>query len=191
VTNNAPSAGNTLTFTATVTGTGAAAPSGSVNWSITGPASACNATSGPIASGNVSTYTCSIGSALAGTYNATASFEGDSQYGQAQGSGQATVSTQAAPASQTITFTAPASGSVGGSALLHPSASSGLAVSLSVDRTTTIGSCSLSGDTVHYLRTGSCVIDANQAGNADYSAAPQVQQSVQVSQAPGGHRGRG
>jgi maltoporin len=32
------------------------------------------------------------------------------------------------------------------------------------------------GNTVTYNKPGSCVIDANQAGNATYAAAPQVQQ---------------
>jgi Fibronectin type III domain len=86
----------------------------------------------------------------------------------------------AAVSTQTITFTAPASGSVNGSAPLTPTASSGLTVALSVDGATTNGACSLSGDTVHYLHPGSCVIDANQAGNADYAAATQVQQTIGV-----------
>jgi hypothetical protein len=46
---------------------------------------------------------------------------------------------------------------------------------LSVDPSTTyptLRSCSLSGDTVNYLHSGNCVIDANQAGNVDYQAAP-------------------
>jgi hypothetical protein len=33
---------------------------------------------------------------------------------------------------------------------------------------------------VNYLAAGSCVIDANQAGNATYAAAPQVQQTIPV-----------
>jgi hypothetical protein len=51
---------------------------------------------------------------------------------------------------------------------------------LSVDASTTNGS--LSG--VNYLNPGMCVIDANQAGDAEYLAAPRVQQSVLVSPVP-------
>jgi len=40
------------------------------------------------------------------------------------------------------------------------------------------------GTTVSYLAAGSCVIDANQAGDASYSAAPQVTQTIAVDQAP-------
>jgi hypothetical protein len=46
------------------------------------------------------------------------------------------------------------------------------------------GVCSVSGadgTTVSYLAAGSCVIDANQAGNANYEAAPQVPQTIAVS----------
>ena len=40
--------------------------------------------------------------------------------------------------------------------------------------------CSISGATVTFVAVGTCVIDANQAGNANYKAAPQVQQSFTV-----------
>jgi len=46
------------------------------------------------------------------------------------------------------------------------------------------GVCSVSGangTTVSYLAAGSCVIDANQAGNANYQAAPQVPRTITVS----------
>ena len=41
----------------------------------------------------------------------------------------------------------------------------------------------MSGDTVSYLAVGSCVIDASQAGDADYAAAPQVSQAIKVAYA--------
>jgi hypothetical protein len=34
--------------------------------------------------------------------------------------------------------------------------------------------------TVTYLAAGSCVVDANQAGNAKYAAAPEVQRTIKV-----------
>jgi hypothetical protein len=40
--------------------------------------------------------------------------------------------------------------------------------------------CSVSGSTVTFNEAGSCVIDANQAGNAKYQAAPKAQQTVTV-----------
>jgi len=46
------------------------------------------------------------------------------------------------------------------------------------------GVCSVSGadgTTVNYLGPGSCIVDASQAGNANYQAAPQVQRTITVS----------
>ncbi len=84
------------------------------------------------------------------------------------------------PASQTISFTAPESGTYADFDVLAPTASSGLDVTLSVDEATTNGSCSLTGFTVHYLHVGTCVIDANQEGNEGYTAAEQVQRTIVV-----------
>ncbi len=104
-----------------------------------------------------------------------------------------------AGASQTISFSAPSSGTVNGSAQLTATGGlSGNDVVFSVDGSSTVGSCSLSdqggspnaaGDgtgsaTVSYTGAGNCVIDANQAGNNSYHAAPQVQQTIVVSGGP-------
>jgi serine/threonine-protein kinase len=81
---------------------------------------------------------------------------------------------------QTISFTPPASGTVGGSATLSATGGgSGNPVVFSVD-SASAGVCSVSGSTVTYTAAGSCVIDANQAGNATYAAASQVQRTIQV-----------
>lgn len=56
-------------------------------------------------------------------------------------------------------------------------ASSGLAVVFS---STTPAVCSVSGNSVTLLATGTCTIAANQYGNAIYAAAPQVAQSFAV-----------
>jgi precorrin-3B methylase len=40
------------------------------------------------------------------------------------------------------------------------------------------------GQTVNYAAAGSCVIDANEAGNAGYTAAPQVTATITANQAP-------
>ena len=85
---------------------------------------------------------------------------------------------------QTITFTSPApTGAVVGGAGYTPTAtaSSGLAVTVSLDSTS--HGCSLSGGVVQFTAAGICVIDANQAGSAGYSKAPQVQQSISVTSA--------
>jgi hypothetical protein len=83
---------------------------------------------------------------------------------------------------QHITFTGPATGSAGGSATLSATGGgSGNPVVFSVDSSSGAGVCSVSGSTVSYLAAGSCVIDANQAGNANYLAAAQVQHTITVS----------
>src|ERR1019366_4059469 len=81
---------------------------------------------------------------------------------------------------QLIEFTSspPGSVTVGGSTYsVAAKASSGLPVSFSSG---TPSVCSLEGSTVSFSATGTCTIDANQAGNANYDAAPQAQQSFLV-----------
>jgi hypothetical protein len=56
---------------------------------------------------------------------------------------------------------------------------SGNPVIFTID-STTASVCSIKGATVTFNQPGTCVIDANQAGNARYQAAPQVQQMITV-----------
>src|ERR1019366_7222135 len=86
--------------------------------------------------------------------------------------------------SQTITFTSTApSGAVVGRPAYPVTATGGASgnpVTFSIDASSTSG-CALSGSTVTFAApAGTCVVDANQAGNTSYSAAPQVQQSFSV-----------
>ena len=94
----------------------------------------------------------------------------------------------AAPDAQTISFAQPAKAAVGGTRTLHATASSGLAVTFSVDAAThPAGACTLSGAhsaTVRYRQAGSCVIDAKQAGNSLFTAAPKVKRTIIVKPAP-------
>ncbi len=91
-------------------------------------------------------------------------------------------------ASQSISFSAPASGTVGGQATLSATGgASGNPVVFSLDTTSGAGVCGVSGTngtTVDYTAPGSCVIDANQEGNTDYSAALEVEGTVLVVAAP-------
>jgi hypothetical protein len=86
------------------------------------------------------------------------------------------------PRPQSISFPAPASGTVDiVEALSATGGGSGNPVTFSVDPASGAGVCTVSGATVSYTAVGSCVIDANQAGNATYAAAPQVQRTITVS----------
>lgn len=44
--------------------------------------------------------------------------------------------------------------------------------------------CSVTGSTISFLSVGTCVVNANQAGNGAYFAAPQQQQSFAVTAEP-------
>ena len=56
-------------------------------------------------------------------------------------------------------------------------------VVLSIDTSSGTGVCSISGSTVSFTGAGTCIVDANQAGDANYNSAPQVQQSFAVAKA--------
>jgi sugar lactone lactonase YvrE len=90
-------------------------------------------------------------------------------------------------APQAINFTQPTSPVVLSSGLTitltAAGGASGNAVVFTLDESST-ATGSISGNTVTITGAGNLVVDANQAGNADYSAAPQVQQTVLVNPPP-------
>jgi len=97
---------------------------------------------------------------------------------------QAATSTQVfaiSPNPQTITFAA-VSGNTYGAApfAISATSTSGLAVTAFSSATSSI--CTVSGSTVTLAGAGTCTLDANQAGNATYAAAPQVAMSFNVAQ---------
>jgi hypothetical protein len=83
--------------------------------------------------------------------------------------------------SQAITFstTAPSSAQVGGSYTPVATSTSGLTVAITLDASST--GCTLTGGTVNFSASGTCIIDANQPGSADYLPAAQMQQSFLIS----------
>ncbi len=89
-------------------------------------------------------------------------------------------------ATQTITFTNPAASEsvTFGVApiVLAATASSTLPVTFSIDSTSTAGAATLGADgvTLTIAAAGTVVIDANQAGNANYAAATQAQITITV-----------
>ena len=112
-----------------------------------------------------------------GAYTVTASFAGNASYGASSTSSSFNI----IPAIQNITFTtnAPASAPTNSSFTVAATASSGLPVSYSSS-----GECSNVGP--NYTMgsgTGTCTVIANQAGDADYVAAPTVTESASVTQA--------
>jgi hypothetical protein len=100
---------------------------------------------------------------------------GNGDYYAAPAAGQ---SFHVTPAAQTITFPTIPTKAFGAPVALSATASSGLAVSFA---STTPTVCTVSGTTATLVATGTCTINATQAGNVDYSAATPVSQSFTVS----------
>jgi hypothetical protein len=88
-----------------------------------------------------------------------------------------------AKGSQTITFTTlpPSNPAPGTTYDVGATATSGLAVAFTIDSKSTSGACTVSKTTVTFKKAGSCIVDAKQAGNTDWSAAPELQQDIAVS----------
>ena len=84
---------------------------------------------------------------------------------------------------QAITFTSlpPSPASVGESYTVETAGGGSTGpVTLSVDAATTSAACSITGSTVSFDHAGTCVIAADQAGDADYTAAPTATQQLAV-----------
>ncbi len=78
---------------------------------------------------------------------------------------------------QTIAFANPGPQSVGTKLTLSATATSGLPVTFA---STTPGVCTVAGSLASFLAAGTCTIDATQAGDSAYAAAPVVAQSFTV-----------
>jgi len=121
------------------------------------------------------TYTMTSGT---GTCSVIANQAGDSNYAAAPA---LTVTVAAVPASQTITFNqnAPAAAAYNSNFTVTATGTSGNPVAF-----TSSGSCSNVGATYTMISgAGTCSVIANQPGNTNYSAAPQVTETVNATQA--------
>ena len=111
-----------------------------------------------------------------GTYSVRAIYSGDSSYLTSTSTASNIVVAQGA---QSILFTAPADLDISATPPpLSATATSGLTV---VFTSATASVCTVSGTSITLLTTGTCTINANQAGNSNYTAASQVQRSFNVS----------
>ena len=147
-------------------------------------------------SGNPVTFTidsagasvCSISGATVtfnqpGTCTIDANQAGNTSYQPAPQAQQTTTDRQIP---QTITFTSTLPTSVLQNASYVVAATGGGSdnmVIFTIDPASDLASgwvCSISGTTVTFSQPGTCTIDANQAGNASYQAAPRAQQSTTV-----------
>jgi len=113
----------------------------------------------------VAVGTCTIQAAQAGNANWNAATNVNQSFSITQGT-------------QTISFTAPGNHALGsGTFTLTATATSGLTVTFT-SLTTPV--CTVSVKTVTLVSTGTCTIQAAQAGNSNWSAAPTVNQSFTV-----------
>jgi hypothetical protein len=116
----------------------------------------------------VAVGTCTISATQAGNsnYNAATPVSADVTIGQA---------------SQTINFTAPATQAYSSTPfVITATATSGLTV---VVTSTTPLICTISGFNVTTIAVGTCVLNANQAGNSGYLAATQVTRNISIARA--------
>jgi hypothetical protein len=155
----------------------------SVACTLAGPTSSSGPCDAPVAAGTGSASAKSYSGLAAGSYTFSVTLT-LTDGGHASATRHFTV----VKAPQTISFTAPASGTYGGSDTLSATGGpSGNPVVFSVDQSSDAGVCSVSGTngtTVNYAGVGNCVIDANQAGSAVYAAAAQVRGTIAVGKAP-------
>ena len=170
--------GQAATLTATLTAAGSGVPDENVAFSLNGtPVGTATTDSNGVATlGGVDTTGIDAGSY---TGAVTATFTGDGSYATSGGTGDLTV----APAAQAVSFTTtPPTVTVGDSyAAAATGGPSGQPVTFSADPSTTNSACTVATDgTVTFQHSGVCVIDADQAGNVDYTAAPTAQQNVPV-----------
>ena len=117
----------------------------------------------------------------ASAVNASGEVAGWSQ--MADGTGEHAVVWTPTQQPQSISFTSspPVNTVVGGSYTVSAAGGgSGNPVTFSIDGSGTAGACTIAGTVVRFTGLGTCLVDANQAGNAGYLAAPQVQQSFAV-----------
>jgi hypothetical protein len=87
-----------------------------------------------------------------------------------------------AKGAQAIAFTSTFTGAKVGGTTYAPVANggpSGQAVTFTIDSSAS-NICSITSGVVSFTAVGNCVINANQAGNSTYNAAPQVQQTIAV-----------
>ncbi|WP_185827377.1 chitobiase/beta-hexosaminidase C-terminal domain-containing protein [Edaphobacter aggregans] len=180
--------------TATVTGVGKAVPTTPQTITFTAPATPIVYSTTPIVlsatassnlpvtfsvlsgPGTISGNTLTITGV--GTVVVAADQAGNTTYSVATEVTQSIVVTQA---SQTVAFTAPTTpiSYTSTPITLSATASSGLSVAFSV----VSGPATVSGNSLTISGVGTVVVAANQAGNANYTAASQVTQSIVVNQA--------
>jgi hypothetical protein len=165
--------GQSVTYQVSVAGPGASTvPTGSVTFAV-GSTSLCIAT----LSGGAGS--CSATSAPAGVDAVAGTYSGDSSFGTSLGWTTLLVGVE----SQSIAFTSSPNQPAYGESYTVTATGGGSGNPV-VFTSATKTVCTVSGSTVSLKALGTCTIDANQAGNSLYTAAPEQKQSFSVGKAP-------
>lgn len=171
-------AAQTISFTSTTPGS---AVVNGASYTVTASATSSLAVSLTIAA--TSSTVCTLfGSAVsfigAGVCRIRADQAGDATYEAAT---QVNQDVSVGAGSQTLTFGVAPSINVGGAGAVSASSNRGLTPVNFTSTTPTV--CTVSGSTVTALSAGTCIIAADQLGNTNYNAAPQVLQTIGVGKA--------
>ncbi|HXQ63206.1 MAG TPA: hypothetical protein VN796_12790, partial [Acidimicrobiales bacterium] len=161
----------TVGGTYTPTATGGASGNPVVFTIAAASASVCSITGGVV--GFIGVGTCTVDANQAGNTNYAAAPQQQQGFPVGQAS-QAITFASTPPALATVggaTYTPAATGGASGNPVVFTIAAASASV------------CSVSGGVVSFTGPGTCTVDANQAGNTNYAAAPQVAQNVPVSNA--------
>src|SRR5439155_768904 len=171
---------NPSTYGQSVSFTAAVSPSAATGTVTFYEGSTCTGTAlasaVPVSGGTASFSTSTLS---ASSHTILACYSGDATYNSSSVTAAQTVN----QASQTIAFTSTAPSNAVYNGPTYPvaaTASSGLAVTFG---SSTPAACTVSGSTVSFVGVGTCTVTANQAGNANYQAAPQAIQSFTVGKA--------
>ena len=197
----APTLGNTVTYTATVTGpAGGATQSGAVTWTLTGPVTSSASTTGPTGTTNVATYTCVIPASGAGSYTGKAAFAADTNYAAVTSNTDSFTVATATPTNvvtnvpanptpgQSVTFTATVTGPTGatpptgGTVTWTVSGTAGTTTCLSF--TVTLNTSSQATCTLTVSNSGTYVVSDSWNGNTNYNSAASANDTVTLATQP-------
>jgi hypothetical protein len=174
--------GNTVTFTATVSGpAGAAVPTGSITWVVSGSAGAtsCTQATSTLSSG---TATCTIDATQAGTYMVSDNYLGDGNYNPTSSSTNTititplstttALSSSSSPSTygQAVTFTATVSSTDGGGTVSF-TADGELLPGCSSQPLTLVSGNYQATCTTSALPAGSHTIESSYSGDANYGGS--------------------
>jgi len=170
---------------ATAALTDGATPGGTIVFRLYGPNDPSSCTATPVftstmpVAGNGSYLSARFTPVTPGFYRWTAGYSGDvNNVAVASVCGDANAAVTITAASQTITFPAIGSKTLGDTPFtISATASSGLPVTFS-SLTTSV--CTVSGNVVTLAGAGTCTIAADQAGDSSFGAAPRVTRSFTV-----------